>query len=478
VEESDDIRYAELWGRAAAFTLTLREAGIRPGDRVAIFLERDATAVAAYFGVLAAGGVAVIINETMRPRQLEYTLRHSGASLLLTSAELLTRQPRQLELEVPILDITGVDTTREVEPLARESADLAQIIYTSGSTGQPKGVMLTHGNLGSAITAVTSYLGITAEDRTAALLPFSSVYGLNQLLCAIHQASTLVLAASPLPQRVVEKLRRAEVTVLAAVPPLWLQLLTAPGFATPIDSLRILQNAGGHLPEPAIRRLRLQQPQARLFLQYGLTEVIRSTYLSPEEVDRRPASIGRAIPGAEVLVLRDDGAPCAPGEVGELVHRGPTVAAGYWNDPAASAAVFRPDPFREVGSKSAENVVFSGDLVWRDEEGFLYFVGRRDRMIKILGYRVSPDEIANVIYASAEVVEAVVTAEPNEQRGARITAYVVLRPGGSVERLAAFCGIELPRYMQPTRIEVRNALPRTTSGKHDLSALTATPVST
>ena len=209
------------------------------------------------------------------------------------------------------------------------------------------------------------------------------------------------------------------------------------------------------------------QPHAALFLMYGLTEVLRSTYLPPEQVDRRPDSMGRPIPGAEVLVLNDDLTPCAPGEVGELVHCGPTVTLGYWNDPEATAHVYRPHPLRQDG----ERVVFSGDLVRRDEAGFLYFVGRRDRMIKTLGYRVSPDEIGNVLLASGEIAECVVTGEPDEERGQRIVAFVVLAAGGSLERLTRYCAIELPRYMQPARFEVRDALPRLASGKHDLAAL-------
>jgi acyl-CoA synthetase (AMP-forming)/AMP-acid ligase II len=262
--------------------------------------------------------------------------------------------------------------------------------------------------------------------------------------------------------------------VLAAVPPLWQQLLNVPSFRDhPLSSLRIATNAGGHLPAPVVRAVRQAQPQAQLFLMYGLTEVLRSTFLPPEELDRRPDSIGRAIPGAEVLVLREDLTPCAPGEVGELVHRGPTVTLGYWNDPEGTARVFRPHPLRAAGAPDAERVVFSGDLVRQDADGWLYFVGRRDRMIKTLGYRVSPDEIATVLYGSGELAECIITAEPDDARGERIVAYVVVAEGGSLERLKAYCGVELPRHMQPARFEVRDALPRLPSGKHDLAALRA-----
>src|ERR1051325_3481171 len=263
-----------------------------------------------------------------------------------------------------------------------------------------------------------------------------------------------------------------EVTVRAAVPPLWQQLLNVAAFRDElVPSLRVVTNAGGHLPVPVVRALRRAQPHARLFLMYGLTEVLRSTFLPPEEVDCRPDSMGRPIPGAEVLVLRDDLTPCEPGEVGELVHRGSTVTLGYWNDPEETARVFRPHPLRPPGAPDAERVVFSGDLVRRDADGWLYFVGRSQRMIKTLGYRVSPDEIATVLYASGEVAECIITAEPDEARGERIVAHVVLAGGGSLERLRRYAGTELPRHMQPARFDLRESLPRLPSGKHDVAAL-------
>ena len=445
---------------------------IRPNDRVGVFLERGAAAASGFFGVLAAGGVAIVLNETLRPRQVEYALRHAGARALLTSHELLARQPRALETEALVLDITGVPLGPRWTPVSRTGADAAQIIYTSGSTGLPKGVTVSHGNLWAGVRAVTSYLGLSRDDRIASVLPFSFDYGLNQLLCAVQSGAALVVERSHLPQQLAGVLRSQEVTVLPAVPPLWLQLLQVESFAgSPIPSLRVMTNTGGRLPGDAVRKLRRCQPQADLFLMYGLTEAFRSTYLPPHLTDQKPDSIGRAIPGAEILVLREDLTPCLPGEVGELVHRGPTVSLGYWNDPDATARVFRPNPLAPAGAPEAERVVFSGDLVRRDADGCLYFVGRRDRMIKTLGYRVSPDEVAEALHTSGEVVEAVVTSEPDDVRGELIVAHVVLAAGGSLERLDAFCKAELPRYLQPGRFEVREALPRTSSGKHDARAL-------
>ncbi len=474
IERGTSTDYEGLCGRASAVGAVLTSLPVGAGDRVGVFLERGADAAAAFFGIAAVGGIAVIINETLRPRQIEHILDHAQARALITSRDLLAGQSRSLQTGAAVVTTDQIPASAELTPRSRIGSDVAEIIYTSGSTGPPKGVTLTHANLWAGTRAVTTYLGISAEDRIASLLPFSFDYGFNQLLCAVGQGATLVVERSPVPQRIAATLRSAAVSVLAAVPPLWLQLLTAESFhAQPLPALRAMTNSGGRLPVEAVRALRQAHPHARLFLMYGLTEAFRSTYLDPLEVDQHPDSIGRPIPGAEILVLRDDGTPCDPGEVGELAHRGPTVSMGYWNDPEATARVFRPNPLRPAGTPETERVVFSGDLVRRDAEGRLYYVARRDRLIKSLGYRVSPDEIAEALYASGQVVEGVVTSEPDPLRGERIVAFVVLSDGGSLERLEAFCGTELPRYMQPSRIEVRNEIPRTTSGKHDVQAVWA-----
>src|SRR5947208_2126045 len=359
--------YASLQRRASAIAASLTNAGLLPYDRVGIFLDGGADAVAAFFGVTAAGGIAVVINESLRPRQVEHILHGAGASTLITSEDLLARQPRPLETPSRVLPIHEVPSQAGFAPLPRVGMDPAQIVYTSGSTGLPRGVTVTHANLLAAAATVIDYLGIVASDRIASVLPFSFVYGMSQVLCAVGSGAALVMERSPLATQLVANLRAQRITVLAAVPPLWQQLLHVASFCDePLASLRIATNAGGHLPVPVVRALRRAQPHARLFLMYGLTEVLRSTFLPPEEVDRRPDSIGRAIPGAEVLVVRDDLSACAPGEVGELVHRGPTVALGYWNAPEATARAFRPHPLRPAGSPDTERVVFSGDLVRRD----------------------------------------------------------------------------------------------------------------
>jgi amino acid adenylation domain-containing protein len=469
-DAGDTIPYAAVASRSLAIASALSDAGVRAGDRVAIFLRRDADAVAAFFGTLAAGAIAVVVNESLRPRQIEHILSHSGAVAMITVAELTDPLPRPLETDVPMADVRTMTGASPLAPVPRIGSDVAQIVYTSGSTGLPKGVTLSHANIWAGMQAVTSYVGVTGSDRIASLLPLSFDYGLNQVFCAVGTGAALVIERSPIAARIVETLREHDVTVLAGVPPLWLQLLNVKSFGDPLPALRAMTNSGGRLPQKAVRRLRSAQPRAALFLMYGLTEAFRSSYLRPELVDRKPTSIGQAIPGAEVLVVDSDLSPCDPGEVGELVHRGPTVALGYWKDPEATARVYRPNPLSPAGSPDAERVVFSGDLVYRDEENDLFFVARDDAMIKTLGYRVSPDEVADALYASGQVVEALVAAEPDDVRGQRIVAYVVLNEAGQLDRLHEYATRELPRYMQPSRIEVREELLRTTSGKHDAAA--------
>lgn len=473
VENGSSVSYAWLRDRAQSFAAAIAER-VRPNDRVGILLRRGPDAVAAYFGVMAAGAMPVMIDEGLRPRQIEAILEHAGASLLVTRAASLTTQPRELHTDVTTLDADDVPDRAGWEPVKRLGEDPAQIVYTSGSTGQTKGVTFSHANIRAATAAVVSYLGIDADDRIASLLPFAGVYGLNQLLSAVGTGATLVVESSPIPDTVVRSLAARGVTVAATVPPHWMQLLRVPMFREqPIPSLRLIQNAGGHIPVAGVRALMTAQPQARLFLQYGLTEVFRSTYVPPERVRDAPDAIGGPIPHAEVMVLRPDGTSCDVGEVGELVHRGPTVALGYWNDPDASARTFRPNPRRPLGTPPTERVVYTGDLVVRGKDGFIRFVGRRDRMIKRLGHKVAPDEVLDVVFDSGEVDDAEITSEPDERTGERIIAHVVLRDEGSADRLRHFCRMELPSYMQPAEFRCVPEIPRLGGGKHDLAALLA-----
>jgi acyl-CoA synthetase (AMP-forming)/AMP-acid ligase II len=465
------VTFGGLAGRAGAIAVALREAGIQPGHRCAIFTRRPDDAAAAFFATLAVGANGTIINDLFRPRQIEYIAENAGMAALLTTTGDLEMQPRPLELACRVIALEEVPAAARLDPVIRSPGDCAQVTYTSGSTGMPKGVMISHANLWAGVRIVSGYLGLNGADRIAGLLPLSFVYGFNQLTTALFTGARLVVERATLPQDIIASVRRNGVTVLAAVPPLWQQLLSVAAFRETLTDLRLMTNAGGRLPVTSVKELRRAQPHAALYLMYGLTEVFRSTFLPPAEVDTHPDSIGRAIPESRVYVTRDDGSLCDDDEVGELVHGGPTVGLGYLNDPPATERVFRANPFAAGDPEAPSRVVFTGDMARRDSTGLLYHMGRRDHMIKTLGFRVSPDEICDVLVASGEVVEAAIVTQQDSQRGTAIVACVVLKPEGSVHRLRRFCGVELPRYMQPTRYEALAAIPRNPSGKHDLPAL-------
>jgi acyl-CoA ligase (AMP-forming) (exosortase A-associated) len=360
-------------------------------------------------------------------------------------------------------------------PESTIGSDLAAILYTSGSTGKPKGVMLSHAQILAGATIVSAYLDITEMDRILAVLPFSFDAGLNQLTTAYQQGATLVLMTFVFARDIVQVLHAEHITGLAGVPTLW-SLLAQPNSTLhkrQFPHLRYITNTGGAMPQNVLAILRRTLPETKIYLMYGLTEAFRSTYLPPEEVDRRPTSIGKAIPDTEILVINEQGRPCRPGEIGELVHRGPTVSLGYWGQPELTAAVLRPHPFASPELGSSERVCYSGDLVTMDEEGFLYFVGRRDTLIKSSGFRVSPTEVEEVLFQSGQLRHAAVIGIPDQVRGQTIKAFVVPREGVTLDTddLLAFCLQKLPRHMAPQHIEVVEELPKTGSGKIDYPAL-------
>jgi acyl-CoA ligase (AMP-forming) (exosortase A-associated) len=471
------VDYGSLAEWAEQFAGALWANGLQRNDRVSLFFDKTPESVAALYGVWFAGGVAVPINGSLRSRQIEHIVKHSESHFFVSTERKLGA------LKSGVLDAV---TRLEVEPLRRNSGspgerpqigsadELAAILYTSGSTGLPKGVALSHTNLCAGARIVARYLDIREDERILSVLPFSFDYGLNQLLTAVKQVATLVLHRSPLPADICRALCRHQITGLAGVPPLWIELLqgTSPFSKMSFPHLRYITNSGGTLPIDAITALRRILPRAKIFLMYGFTEAFRSTYLPPEEVDRHPPSMGTAIPECEVWVISEDGRRCGPGEVGELLHRGPTVSVGYWRDSEATAAKFQPNPF---APGSGERVAYSGDLVRKDEEGFLYFIGRRDEMIKSYGYRISPNEVEEAILASGLVLEVVVKGIPDPIAGMAVVAHCVpaCPDGFSVEQLLAYCRKEMPSYMLPKSFVIHLAFPRTASGKTDRKAVGA-----
>jgi acyl-CoA ligase (AMP-forming) (exosortase A-associated) len=467
------ITYGELLQMAQRSAASISEKGVCKGDRVAIFLRRSIDAVAALLGTYLIGGVAVMINEVLKTRQVNHILQHSEASVLVTDSRLLSSiRDCPIDQNKIIISDDAKEQSHTCVPNSVISADLAMIMYTSGSTGLPKGIMLTHGSLLSGAYTVSDYLDLSQEDTIISLLPFSFDYGLNQLLTSMLVGGTLVIQRSLFPADICNAIVRENVTGIAGVPLLWCQLAQkySPFMKTRFPGLRYITNSGGRFPENVVRLIRKSHPEVRIFLMYGLTEAFRSTYLPPDQVDVRPTSIGKAIPNVEILVINDEGKLCEAGEVGELVHRGANISMGYWKDPESTAKVLRPCPLLENGDGRRELAVYSGDLVKRDEEGYLYFIGRKDQLMKSRGVRVSPDEIEECV-SSSNLVSSVVVfgvtrdGEPEPE----IVAAVVPKDLATFreEDLVQFCHREMPEYLKPQRIWRLNELPETSNRKPD-----------
>ena len=491
----DAADYATLARDVEGFASGLLQLGLSRSDRVGIYLDKRIETVVACFGTAAAGGVFVPLNPLFKPDQVGYIVRDCNVRVLVTSPERLTslaailpQCPELRHLVVtgpkaagrpPGIELADWASVRDAPPGPGHrivDIDMAAILYTSGSTGKPKGVVLSHRNMVAGAKSVASYLGNHADDTLLAALPLSFDAGFSQLTTAFHVGARVVLLNYLLPQDVINALSRERVTGLTAVPPLYIQLTQQKWPEAIADHLRYFANTGGRMPRETLNALREKLPRSRPYLMYGLTEAFRSTYLPPEEVDRRPDSIGKAIPNAEILVLREDGTPCAPDEPGELVHRGALVAMGYWGDPEKTAERFRPLPGREAGLVLPEIAVFSGDTVRRDAEGFLYFIGRRDEMIKTSGYRVSPTEIEEVLYATTLVGEAAAFGVPHPTLGQAIGVVATPMPATELDAatLLKECRERLPAYMVPATIDIRpGPLPRNPNGKIDRKALSA-----
>jgi acyl-CoA ligase (AMP-forming) (exosortase A-associated) len=494
VHGDERLNYLEVVRRVDGLAAGIRGSGLGRGDRMGIYLDASVPQVISIYGISRAEGVFVPINALLHAEQVQHIARDCGMKGLITTPAKLATLSEVLP-QIPSLEFLVVvgegdlpDSSlpvyryeefcqRALPAGWRETSiekDLAAILYTSGSTGKPKGVMLSHANVVAGSRIVSTYLGITESERILAVLPFSFDAGMNQLMTAFEMGATCVLINFVFAREIVQALLKEKITGLAGVPTLW-SLLMQPNstLSKQPTSLRYITNTGGAMPQAVLKVLREVLPHTRIFLMYGLTEAFRSTYLPPEELERRPTSMGKAIPDTEILVLNEQGQLCKPGEPGELVHRGPTVSMGYWNRPEDTARALRPNPLLPPELGECEKVCYSGDLVKVDEDGFLYFIGRRDTMIKSSGFRISPTEVEEVLFQSGKLRGAAVIGIPDDTLGQSIKAFVVPRDGLGLDTdaLIGYCAEKMPRYMIPKTFEVLSELPKTSSGKVDYPAL-------
>ncbi|UZW55752.1 acyl-CoA ligase (AMP-forming), exosortase A system-associated [Sphingobium sp. JS3065] len=465
--------YAELertLGRLAAW---LAGFGLEKDARVASWIAKGPVAALMPLAAPRAGLVHVPVNPLLKHAQVAHILADSGASLLIgTASRLATLDPADVPEGCRLHredDAAGAMSGGEaLGPSHAAPDDLAAILYTSGSTGRPKGVMLSHANLWLGAVAVADYLKLTAQDRTLCVLPFSFDYGQNQLLSTWFAGGCVYPLDYLTPRDVVKSVDRRDITTLAGVPPLWVQLTELDWPPEVAAKLKRLTNSGGALTRPLVAKLRALFPQADLYPMYGLTEAFRSTYLPPALVESHPDSMGSAIPHAEILVVRPDGSLTDQDEPGELVHCGPLVAQGYWRDEARTAERFRPAP---KASRYGGMAVWSGDTVRRDAEGLLTFVGRDDAMIKSAGNRISPTEIEEAAVAIDGVAEAVALGVKDDRLGQAVLLLLRAASPGVKADVEARLKVDLPNFMQPREIVMLPEFPRNPNGKIDRVAL-------
>lgn len=467
--------------------------GLEPNSRIGVYLPKQLESVIAFFAASRAGLVFVPINPLLKAAQVSYIAQDCNIQLIVTSSQrakilqsiysecddlrhlLLVDDSTEFEVtsdqQLHFWDALMAQSHEPAQRRQRILTDLAAILYTSGSTGQPKGVCLSHQNLIAGAQSVSHYLHNTHNDTLLAVLPLSFDYGLSQVTTALLVGAKVVLMEYLLPRDVIRQVVKHSVTGLAAVPPLWVQLSTLEWPQEAMSSLRYITNTGGAMPEATLRQLQNALPNTAPYLMYGLTEAFRSTYLDPQELDTRPNSIGKAIPNAEILVLRPDGTECEIDEPGELVHRGVHVSLGYWNAPEKTAKRFKP---LKQNNHRAEIAVWSGDTVKRDRDGFLYFIGRQDDMIKCSGYRISPAELEDTLYGLEQLQEVAAIGVNDSQLGQAI--LLVLKADGDdqealIKIIKRYCQQQLPNYMQPKYIEFVEQLPRNANGKIDRPTL-------
>jgi len=463
------IRYRELARRSDALARTLADAGVERGDRVVIFADNGIDAVVAFWATLKANAVAVIVHPQTKPNKLDYLLADSRARAMIANPHLPFAEPAAGAVHLRSVLVTGTSEWEEAQaagaPPVRRciDIDLAAIIYTSGSTGEPKGVMLTHRNMLAAESSISEYLEIRSDDVILCVLPLAFDYGLYQMIMAVGAGARLVLERSfAFPAEILALVAAERVTGFPGVPTMFATMLAMRSVSKfDLTSIRYVTNTAAALPVKHVLALRDLFPAAKIFSMYGLTECKRCTYLPPEDLVRKPDSVGIAIPNTELWIVDDEDRRLPPGQVGQLVIRGATVMRGYWDKPEATAKKLRPGPL------PGEVVLYTGDLCRLDDEGYLYFVARMDDVIKSRGEKVPPKAVESAILDIPGVREVAVIGVPDELLGQAIKAFVVVDPEVALDPAAIQreCRARLESFMVPTQIVLRDALPKSGNGK-------------
>jgi long-chain acyl-CoA synthetase len=457
----------------------LQHLGIIRGDRVAVMLESSAEIVIALWAILKAGAVFIPINSGAKADKIGFILADSGAAILVAPVQLRGRVSEAMAIaRFPGTVVWAGDNKEVVGPRLAEimarshetpkdpgliDQDLCLIIYTSGSTGTPKGVMLTHRSICNNVWSISTYLRNTMDDVVLCVLPLSFDYGLFQVLTGARVGFNVVLQRSfAYPYDTLRRIAECRVTGLPGVPTIFARLLEfAPFEGLDLSSLRYMSNTGAALPAAHIASFRRLLPNVAIFSMFGLTECTRVSYLDPARIAVKPMSVGRAMPNSETYIVDEAGMRSGPGEVGELVVRGASLMVGYWRRPDETARALRD------GDIFGEKVLYTGDLFWMDEDGDLYFVGRRDDVFKCRGEKVSPREVEACLYEVDAIAEAAVVGVPHPIDGMAIKAYIVLRGGGNVSEamIRTHCRERLEPQLVPRFFEFRANLPKTDSGK-------------
>jgi len=492
--------YKSLDRRADHLATALLDAGVRRRDRVAVLMDNCAETVISLYGILKAGGVFIILAGSLKGAKLRYILENSGANILIAHTSKARVVSDALGEGIGERKLIWVGPTKRIpEQFSKSSlgwdeifsdfvdkiadgqkdcrlprcidVDLATLIYTSGSTGEPKGVMSTHHNMISAARSIIQYIGNVEDDIILDVLPLSFDYGLYQVIMAFMFGGTVVLEKSFLYlHSILERIAQEKVTGFPIVPTIVAMLLKLQDLKKyDFSTLRYMTNTGAALPVEHIRRLRDMFPQVTMISMFGLTECKRVSYLPPEELDRIPSSVGKAMPNCEVFVVDENGNEVPPGETGELIIRGSNVMQGYWADPEITARTYRD------GQYPSGRILHSGDYFRQDERGFLYFLGRKDDMIKSKGERISAKEVENNISSMEGVAEVAIIGVPDEIFGQAIKAYIVPAPDVELQekQVLKYCAANMETFMVPKYIEFMDSLPKTPNGKIDKKQLKA-----